>query len=451
VTVSPSAPAPERSGGPAPTDGTFHPARENDLWERVFSRDNLSRALRRVERNRGAPGVDGMGAEELRPWLHLHWPELRRALDEGTYRPAPVRQVTIPKPDGGQRLLGVPTVLDRLIQQAILQVLTPIYDPAFSESSFGFRPRRSAHQAVYAARGYVQEGFGWVVDVDLDRFFDRVGHDALMARVARRVGDARLLKLIRRYLDAGIMVDGVKQPSAEGTPQGSPLSPLLSNVMLDDLDRELERRGHRFVRYADDIRVYVRSERAAARVLDSVGSYVEGRLKLKVNRQKSSVAPAATAVLLGFGFFFRPNGDVAICVDPKALKRLRLRLKALTRRAWSVAMDVRIRALNRFTAGWCAYFALSDSSADFAKVDKWVHRRLRAVRWKEWKAYKGRRRNLVALGIPEHLARQWAASQRGAWRLAASPPLQRALPGTYWARLGLQGFVDHWRRLRAAW
>jgi RNA-directed DNA polymerase len=275
---------PERSGHPARTEATFQPARGDGLWEKVFARDNLSRALRRVEANRGAPGVDGLRADELRPWLHHHWAEVRDALEAGTYRPAPVRQVTIPKPDGGERVLGVPTVLDRLIQQAILQVLTPIFDPAFSESSYGFRPGRSAHQAVRTARGYVAEGLGWVVDVDLDRFFDRVQHDALMARVARRIADRRLLRLIRRYLEAGIMAEGAKQPSAEGTPQGSPLSPLPSNVMLDDLDRALQRRGHRFVRYADDLRVYVRSERAAARVLDSVAAFVERRLKLKVNR-----------------------------------------------------------------------------------------------------------------------------------------------------------------------
>lgn len=448
--MSPLAPSPERSGRPAPTDETFHPAREDGLWEKVLSRDNLSRALRRVERNRGAPGVDGMAVEELRPWLHLHWPEVRKALDEGTYRPAPVRQVTIPKPDGGERRLGVPTVLDRLIEQAILQVLVPIFDPAFSDSSYGFRPGRSAHQAVRAARGHVADGYGWVVDVDLDRFFDRVGHDALMARVARRVGDRRLLKLVRRYLDAGIMVDGVKQPSAEGTPQGSPLSPLLSNVMLDDLDRELQRRGHRFVRYADDVRVYLRSERAAARVLDGVSAFVEGRLKLKVNREKSSVVPAASAVLLGFGFFFRPNGEVAVRVAPKAWQRLRFRVKAMTRRAWGVAMEVRIAALNRYTAGWCAYFGLADSPQAFVQVDRWVRRRLRAVRWKEWRSFRGRRRNLVARGIPEWQAIRWAASDRGPWRMAASPPLHMALPTAYWSELGLHGFSYYWHRLRDA-
>ena len=268
-----------RSGQPAQTDREAQPARAEDLWEEVFSRNNLNRALRRVESNRGAAGVDGMPVAELRPWLKDHWPEVRRALDEGTYRPAPVRRVTIPKPDGGERELGVPTVLDRLIQQAIAQTLTPIFAPHFSERSYGFRPGRGAQQAVQMARGDVVAGSDWVLDVDLERFFDRVQHDALMARVERKVADKRLLRLIRRYVEAGVMVNGVKQAGTEGTPQGSPLSPLLANIMLDDLDRELGRRGHRFVRYADDIRIHVKSERAGQRVLDGLVEFIEKRLK----------------------------------------------------------------------------------------------------------------------------------------------------------------------------
>ena len=255
------------------------------MWEQVLSRGNLSRALRRVEANRGAPGADGMTTGELRPWLHGHWAQVRAVLDAGTYQPSPVRRVVIPKPGGGERLLGVPTCLDRLVQQAIAQVLTPIFDPQFSGSSFGFRPGRSAHQAVRAARACIQDGRVWVADIDLDRFFDRVQFDALMARVARKVDDRRILRLIRSYLEAGVMVGGVKQATIEGTPQGSPLSPILSNIMLDDLDRELEKRGHRFVRYADDLRVFVRSERAAQRVFDSACGVIEQRLKLKMNRE----------------------------------------------------------------------------------------------------------------------------------------------------------------------
>ena len=275
--VNPVEPPAERSGRPASPRGEAQPDREQGLWEQVFCRENLTRALQRVERNKGAPGVDGMTTAELRPWLHGHWPGVRRVLDEGTYQPSPVRRVVIPKPDGGERNLGVPTALDRLIQQAIAQVLTPIFDPTFSEYSYGFRPTRSAHQAVRQARGYVAEGYEWAVAVDLDKFFDRVNHDKLMARVARRVHDRRLLRLIRRYLEAGIMVDGVKQGVEEGTPQGSPLSPLLANIMLDDLDRELERRGHRFVRYADDLRIHVRSERAGERALVGIARFIERR------------------------------------------------------------------------------------------------------------------------------------------------------------------------------
>lgn len=348
-----------------------------------MAKANLSKALKRVERNGGAPGPDGMTTAELRPWLHQHWPQLRQARDDATYRPHPVRRVTIPKPDGGQRELGVPTV-DRLICQAIAQVLVPIFDPVFSEHSFGFRPARSAPQAVNAARGLIHNGSGWVVDVDLDRFFDRVQHDVFMAHLARKVADRKVLRLIRRYLVAGIMVDGVKQPSAKGTPQGSPLSPMLANVMLDDLDRELEARGHRFVRYADDLRVFVRSERAAQRVLDSVSRFVEGQLKLKVNRTKSKVTEASEATLLGFGFWFRA-GQTRIRVAKAALGRCKQRLQNLTRRNWGTSVQERIGRINRFATGWMAYFGISKMPTAFNDLDKWLRRRLRQVSWKQWK------------------------------------------------------------------
>jgi group II intron reverse transcriptase/maturase len=421
-----------------------------DLWEAMLSRENMRRALQRVERNKGAPGVDGMTVAELRPWLTAHWRETREALDEGKYRPSPVRRVVIPKPDGGERELGVPTALDRLIQQAIAQALTPIFDPGFSEHSFGFRPGRSSHQAVRAARGYVEAGSNWVVDVDLERFFDRVQHDALMARVARKVTDKRVLKLIRRYLEAGIMVEGVKQSNAEGTPQGSPLSPLLANVMLDDLDRELEARGHHFVRYADDLRVHVKTERAGQRVLEGVTGFVERRLKLKVNRRKSSVKHAARATVLGFGFL-RRNGGVDIRIDPRALKRMRERVRRLTGRSWRIAMPERIVLLNRFISGWCAYFALADTPSLFEGADEWLRRRLRQVRWKEWKRHAARRRNLLALGAPPSKAREWAGSGNRYWRLAGSAPLNRTLTNAYWADLGLRGFTPSYNRLRPTW
>lgn len=449
--VKPAEPIGERESFPAQTETNLHPPKAQGLWEQVFSLPNLRRAMQRVESNGGSAGIDGVEVNQLRNHFDEVWPEVRHELDAGTYRPQPVRRVSIPKPDGGQRLLGVPTVMDRLIQQAVLQVLVPVFDPHFSEMSFGFRPKRSAHMAVNGAKGFIEEGCTWVVDVDLDSFFDRVNHDALMARVARKVGDKRMLKLIRAYLSAGVMVEGVKQPTEVGTPQGSPLSPLLANIMLDDLDKELGRRGHAFVRYADDIRIYVASERAGHRVLDGTTKFVERRLKLKVNAHKSGVDSAFKRGLLGFGFFYRKDGTVTVRIDPKAKKAVKAKLHRLTSRSWGISMGERIAILNRFIRGWCAYFALAETPSFFAASDEWLRRRLRQVAWKQWKRLRTRGRMLQRHGIPRRKAWEWANTRKGSWRVAGSYILAQALPNAYWSDAGLVGFGESYGRIRNVW
>jgi RNA-directed DNA polymerase len=439
----------ERSDRSARIEEVVHRG-QGDLWQRVLSPGNLMAALNRVEVNRGAPGADGMSTEQLRPWLREHWVQVRSELDSGVFRPQPVRRVAIPKPGGGSRMLGVPRVLDRFLQQAIAQILVPVFDPGFSGSSFGFRPGRNAHQAVRVARRAIEDGCRWVVDLDLDRFFDRVQHDALMARVARKVDDRRLLRLIRRFLEAGIMDGGIVSASIEGTPQGSPLSPILSNIMLDDLDRELWRRGLRFARYADDIRIFVRSKRAASRVMASITKVIEERLHLVVNREKSKVVPASVMTMLGFGFYFIRGGKVRIRADPKAIARLKMRIKELTSRRWSIAMDERIVQINSYVVGWMGYFRLADTPRVFRDLDEWLRRRMRQIRWKEWKRPKTRYANLLKLGMPRQAAYEWSNSSKGYWRIAGSAILQRALPNSYWDDQGLKLLNPTWQRLRSA-
>lgn len=420
-----------------------------DVWDRVVARANLFQALARVEKNGGAPGVDGMTVQELRPYLQTHWLDIRARLDAGQYRPQAVRRVEIPKADGqGVRRLGIPTVLDRLIQQAVAQVLTPLFEPGFSPQSYGFRPARKAHDAVQAAQGYIQQGYTWVVDIDLEKFFDRVNHDKLMARVGRVVKDRRVKALIQRYLISGVMVNGVVMDTEEGTPQGGPLSPLLSNIMLDDLDKELEKRGHRFARYADDCNIYVKSQRAGERVMANVRRFLEERLSLKVNEQKSAVDRPWKRKFLGFSFFQRKKGEPACRVAPQALARLKTKLRDLTHRTTHEPLEEIIRRVNEYTMGWMGYYRLADTPSVFKEVDEWLRRRLRQLVWKRWKRPHARKRNLVALGVPPSSAHEAASSGKGYWRLAASPPVQQALSNAYWRHQGLRSLHERYCQLR---
>ena len=403
-----------------------------NLLERALERSNMFRALRRVRQNKGAPGVDGMTVDELPEYLKTHWPEIRVSLLNGSYRPQPVLRKEIPKPGGGVRELGIPTVLDRLIQQALAQVLQAEWDRSFSRFSFGFRPRRSAHQAVACAQQFLREGYEWVVDLDLERFFDRVVHEVLMARVKRRIADPVVLKLIDRYLKSGVMIGTMLEPTEEGVPQGGPLSPLLANLLLDDLDRELERRGHRFVRYADDISIYVRSQRAGERVLASVTRFLKRRLKLGVNLEKSAVDRPWHRVLLGFTFVGR---QFRRRVSDKALKALRFTVKQKTRRTLGVSFRSLLSGLRKTLLGWWSYYGFSEVPTPLQESEKWIRRRLRCYLWKQW----GRRgyRELKRRGVSVDLAWNTSKSAHGPWRLSQSPALTIALPASYFRRLGL--------------
>ncbi len=416
-----------------------------ELWDRIWERQNLLAALERVERNGGAPGIDGMTVEEVRPYLKEHWLEIREALDQQTYRPSPVRRVEIPKPDGGMRLLGIPTVLDRFLQQAIAQAITPLFEPHFSTQSYGFRPGRSAHQAVKQAHEYMQAGYEWVVDLDLEKFFDRVNHDMLMARVARVVKDKRVLKLIRAYLNSGVMVNGVVLDTAEGTPQGGPLSPLLSNIMLDDLDKELERRGHKFVRYADDCNIYVRTQRAGERVKGSVKRFLEKKLKLKVNPKKSKVERVSRAKFLGFSFYKR-KGEVHIRVAKRSLERYRDKLRRLTKRTRSGKLEEVIEAINQYTMGWIAYYRLADTPSVFEGLDSWTRRRLRQMVWKRWKRGTTRYRKLVKLGVPRERAGLGAVG-KSPWHMSRTPVINEALSNAYLRDSGLKSIKARYQEL----
>jgi RNA-directed DNA polymerase len=417
------------------------PASTNRLMEEVCERENLREALRRVKANKGSPGVDGRTIDEITEYLKQQWPAIREQLLSGTYEPKPVRRVEIPKPDGvGVRKLGIPTVLDRFIQQGVMQVLQKRWDPTFSEHSYGFRPGRSAHQAVAQAQKYIAEGYNWTVDFDLEKFFDRVNHDKLMGQIAKRIEDKRLLKLIRAFLNAGVMENGLVSPSIEGTPQGGPLSPLLSNLVLDELDRELARRGHRFVRYADDSNVYVRSERAGERVMESISRFITQKLKLKVNEAKSAVARPSERKFLGFSFTAGP--EVKRVIAPKALNRFKQRIRDITRRAKSVSIGATMDELAPYMRGWRGYFGYCETPDVLMYLTRWVRLRLRAALWRQWKTQRRRRAALLALGVHHRLASNTAGSGRGAWYLARAKALSVGLSNAYFKSLGLPSLIE---------
>ena len=399
--------------------------------EAIVERNNLRKALARVKANKGAPGIDGMTFEDLAPYLKEHWPTIRAQLLDGSYRPQPVRRVEIPKASGGLRPLGIPTVLDRFIQQAVMQVLQAEWDRTFSAASFGFRPGRSAHQALERAQAYIASGHDVVVDFDLEKFFDRVNHDILMGLVAKRVTDKRILKLIRGFLTAGVLADGLVSPTEEGTPQGGPLSPLLSNLMLDVLDKELEKRGHCFVRYADDCNIYVRSQRAGERVMDSIEQFLAKRLKLKVNRAKSAVAKPSIRKFLGFSFTGgkEPRRRIA----PQAIDRFKARVRELTRRTCGKSLSQVAKELSCYLIGWRGYFGFCETPSVLCNLDHWTRRRFRAIAWKQWKRGRTRYKKLRRRGVGQELAAKTAGSPHGPWRLSASPALHIALPNAFFA------------------
>ncbi|MDM5246563.1 group II intron reverse transcriptase/maturase [Lysinibacillus sp. G4S2] len=416
------------------------------LMSQILSRENLLLALKRVERNKGSHGVDKMPVKFLRQHVVENWLTIKKQILEGTYQPQPVRRIEIPKPDGGVRLLGIPTVTDRLIQQAIAQVLSNLYDPNFSNHSYGFRPKRSAHDAIREAKGHIKEGYRWVVDMDLEKFFDKVNHDRLMSTLAKKISDKPLLKLIRRYLQSGVMINGVVYDTDEGTPQGGPLSPLLSNIVLDELDKELEKRGHKFVRYADDCNIYVKTKRAGERVMASIKTFIEKTLRLKINEKKSAVARPWQRKFLGFSFTSRKEPQVRIAKE--SIKRMKNKIRELTARKKPLPMEYRIQQLNQYLIGWCGYFALADTKSIFESLDGWIRRRLRMCLWKNWKKPRTKVRNLIRLGVPDWKAYEWGNTRKSYWRISKSPILHRTLGNSYWSNQGLKSLQARYEILR---
>jgi RNA-directed DNA polymerase len=428
----------EETESPGAMNEPEKPARTDRMMEAICEWENLKEAMWQVKANKGSAGIDGMTVDELPDYPELL--VIREQLLSGTYEPQPVKRVEIPKPDGGMRKLGIPTVLDRFVQQAVMQVLQRQWDPTFSDSSYGFRPGRSAHQAVAQAQQYIAAGYGWVVDLDLEKFFDRVNHDKLMGQIAKRVGDKRLLKLIRAFLNAGVMENGLVSPSVEGTPQGGPLSPLLSNLVLDELDRELERRGHRFVRYADDSNIYVRSERAGQRVMESIKGFITKRLKLKVNEKKSAVARPQERKFLGFSF--TDGSVIRRMIAPRAVERFKDRIRDITRQARSVSLDTTMAVLAPYMRGWRGYFGFCETPHLLIQLTGWIRRHLRAALWRQWKTPRRRRAMLLQLGVRVRLAENTAASSKGPWPLAHSKALSIALSNAYFRSRGFPSLFE---------
>jgi RNA-directed DNA polymerase len=414
--------------------------------EAVVARENLLDAYSQVMSNKGAAGVDGMPVEQLKLYLQEHWARIKESLLNGTYRPQAVRCVEIPKPNGGGRQLGIPTVLDRLIQQALHQVLSPLFEPDFSESSYGFRPGRSAHQAVLAAREYAAQGRRWVVDLDLEKFFDRVNHDVLMSRLARRVSDKRVLGLIRRYLQAGMMTGGIVSQRVEGTPQGGPLSPLLSNILLDELDKELERRGHKFCRYADDCNIYVRSKEAGERVMKSVTEFLSERLRLKVNAEKSAVARPWERKFLGYSMTWHKQPRLKVA--PESVRRLKAKVRTILREGRGRSLSKVVEDLNRLLRGWVQYFRLAEVKGVFDELDGWLRRKLRCLLWRQWKRPFTRAKSLMKRGLEKLRAWRSATNGRGAWWNAGASHMNEAFPKSYFDRQGLISLLDQLRNLQ---
>ncbi len=425
--------------------------RENDveietskLLERILARENMILAMKRVIKNKGSHGVDGMRCDELRTYIIEHWATIKLKLLDGTYSPSPVRRVEIPKPNGGKRLLGIPTVLDRMIQQGIAQELTRIYDSSFSDNSYGFRPNRSAQDAIKKSKEYINQGNKWVVDMDLEQFFDKVNHDILMERLSRKIKDKRVLKLIRKYLESGIMVNGIRVNNEEGTPQGGPLSPLLSNIMLDEIDKELEKRGHKFCRYADDCNIYVKSRKAGNRVLKSMTYHLENKLKLKVNEEKSKVDLVTRRKFLGYSFYFVKDG-VEIRIHEKSYERFKTKIREITNRNTGISMEMRLKKLNEVTVGWLNYFSVAKAKGKIVELEQWIRRRLRACIWKQWKKIRTKYTNLKRLGVPTYKAWEYANTRKGYWRISNSPIVATTLGNKYLEELGYKSITKRYQ------